>query len=466
MERRRPMIFCVNCGNQLPDDAAFCNKCGSRSGKAVHTTDGGTVHAKAPATPESQLQSSEISAAATASSQAAAASSYGAPPGRKKRGGFRKALIRIGAVLGALILIFVVLAIVFGGDPGGRITTGEAKIVGNAGISVSGGIVTVSDASSSVSGMKILVPDGALIKPVDFVIKESPIESHTFGSDFNPLTPVITIENGGLFAEKALEVTIPIKIQEGRFPMAFYYDDEAGSLEGIPTLAVEDGSIVIAARHFSDIVVTDIDVKELENVSVNSGFVPGNDDWQFANRGSSLEPGGHCAGQSISAIWYYSQMRKAQGEKALNGRFDNNLNDVKTKDFWYDDSDGYRLASMVQNTMDWKNEGVHKYFAFSGEKSYITYHCFAYSIKMSGSPQLILVYSEDHQEGHAMIVYKIKDNTMFIADPNFPGDTSRKIAYDYEKGLFSPYFSGDNATKIKEGTGRITRTSIIMRTAR
>ncbi|GAB1371795.1 hypothetical protein MASR1M45_18570 [Candidatus Kapaibacterium sp.] len=49
---------------------------------------------------------------------------------------------------------------------------------------------------------------------------------------------------------------------------------------------------------------------------ISSGFRLGVDDWEFVNRGSYISPGGHCAGQTMGALWYYYEM-KLKGEPNL-----------------------------------------------------------------------------------------------------------------------------------------------------
>ena len=58
--------------------------------------------------------------------------------------------------------------------------------------------------------------------------------------------------------------------------------------------------------------------------TVDSGFRPGVDDWQFTNYGSYVAPTGHCEGQSVSAIWYYVNQRLGGGASPLYGLYDDN----------------------------------------------------------------------------------------------------------------------------------------------
>jgi hypothetical protein len=77
--------------------------------------------------------------------------------------------------------------------------------------------------------------------------------------------------------------------------------------------------------------------------NVDTAFQPGVDDWQFPNHGSIVAPGGHCAGQSIAAMWYYDQQRLAAKAPTLYGLYDNNARARGTPQLWQDDAWDHRL---------------------------------------------------------------------------------------------------------------------------
>ena len=274
--------------------------------------------------------------------------------------------------------------------------------------------------------------------------------SQTFGSNFVPISPLITIDNGGGYSNEIVTLQIPVQIPAGNFAMAFYYDDKIGTLEGIPTIAETDSSLTIATRHFSKIVVSSIAESALSNdVEINTGFEPGVDDWQFTNYGSYIAPGGHCAGQSITALWYYTQM-KAAGELSLYNRYDES-----TPGFWYDDARAYRFASTIQEDVDW-NAWVTRYDTLKPKvqaANKIVWDEFIYSMKVTNEPQFIYIQNTNQGGGaHAMIVYGASGGALQIADPNYPGDNSREIWY--ENGEFEPYNSGANKQAILDGKGQ------------
>ncbi|MBN1260256.1 MAG: hypothetical protein JXB35_06205, partial [Anaerolineae bacterium] len=259
--------------------------------------------------------------------------------------------------------------------------------------------------------------------------------------------PLIHVDNGAVFADEPLVVEIPIQITPDEFAMAFYYDVQTGELEGIPVAQLTTDRITFVTSHFSDFVITKIPWFILENVSADTGFVPGIDDWQFTNHGSYLAPKGHCAGQAISAMWYYYEQRLRAGEPPLYGRFDNNDYSLDTPYLWQDDSWGYRFASMVHDTLiDWDDRS-RAFFKSMGEVSdRLTWGAFAYALLQTGEPQYVAIYNADG--GHAMVVYKMAQGLLYVADPNYPGRTDRVIRF--ENGAFLPYYSGASATAISE----------------
>ena len=123
---------------------------------------------------------------------------------------------------------------------------------------------------------------------------------------------MITVDNGGGYSDELMYVKVPVKVPEGYFAMGFLYDEKTKQLEGMPLVASDANSITVATRHFSSFFISMIE-KALLKKDIDSGFCPGIDDWQFTNYGSYIAPGGHCEGQSLSAMWYYCTQSRRQG---------------------------------------------------------------------------------------------------------------------------------------------------------
>jgi len=330
----------------------------------------------------------------------------------------------------------------------GSIETASPNQAGEFTAQPSGSSMTLSIPESSIDGLVITVPADAYRKPTEMKVTYAPVEDHSFGANFNPVSPLISIENGEALAAEPVELTIPVEVADDEFAMAFFYDDEQGTLEGLPLLSRDTTSITVATRHFSSVIVSAVNTALLYS-DIDSGFRPGVDDWQFANRGSYLMPGGHCSGQTTTALWYYVTKPDGPGETLYN-RYDNNGWEPASPRFWYDDSLGYRFASVVQLEDDYDG----KLFNLTQRMHVLhqeTWYLFAYSIMVTGEPQFVGIVSSAGG-GHAMVVYRVNQGTLHVADPNYPGRTDRVI--EFANGRFTPYNSGANAEAIERGQGK------------
>jgi hypothetical protein len=332
-----------------------------------------------------------------------------------------------------------------------KIKLGEEITLTQQEVTTDGATIILEDTETALDGLSISIPKDAHSENVEYKISYAEIKSNGRSKDFNPLTPMIVIENGKIFTQELITLTIPISLPEGHFAMAFYYDEDSNSLEGIPLLSLTENEIRIATKHFSKIVVTSINEEKLKNLKADSGFRPGKNGWQFDNWGSFISPMGHCAGQSISAMWYYSE-KTLKGEPHLYGSFDNNRNLIdgreKTPDLWMDDSLGYRFASVVQKEINWESEERKLFNSFSGIDDRLTYLAFAYSIHLSGEPQYVAASGENG--GHAMIVYKVEESILYVADPNYHRE-EREIVFDTTTNKFEPFISGPNIEELEKG---------------
>lgn len=341
----------------------------------------------------------------------------------------------------------------------GKITTGAFIEAGSSSIGSGGGSVRVT--TGSVAGLSIEVPANAYSSAHTISVSAAEIQSHSYGADIHPISHLIRIEAGSDYAALPIKVTVPIQLPAGHFAMGFYYDAETGELEGIPSFALTDNSITLLTSHFSgrhlsdgshggitgskpfvDVVISSIAAGEL-NGEHASTFVPGIDDWDFTNRGSYISPNGHCAGQSITAMWYYHTKKLASGQPTLFGRFD--LADGKIE---IDNPRGIRFVSVIQEQQSWPS-ALSWYNMFETPSTTklrhdsLHYFTFCYAIKVTKRPQYVGIWNG--AVGHAMIVYKAGNNKLHVADPNHPGNTTREIVL-LPTGSFAPYMAGANAT--------------------
>lgn len=351
----------------------------------------------------------------------------------------------------------------------GDITTGTKTQIATQVVDSSGGTISVNKPGDPLDGFAINVPAQAYSESHTFNVSSAPITNQSFGTDITPVSPMITVENGGGYSDELMYIRVPVKVPDDSVAMGFIYDDKTKQLEGLPLAGKDVDSVTIATRHFCTFFISMIKNIFLKN-DIDSGFRPGIDDWQFVNYGSYIAPGGHCEGQSLSAMWYYCTQPDGK-DLCLYNRYDNNGNKPATPDLWQDDSLGYRFASVIQTEKHaalsdafWDNlagvgwEKINnklqiKHIPGIGDE-YIL-NLFAYSILVTHEPQEVGICS-NAGGGHAMIAYKIVDNALYVADPNYPANKNtevRKIIFDSKNGKFEPYNSGANKKEIDAGYG-------------
>lgn len=321
------------------------------------------------------------------------------------------------------------------------VLTGPPVPVWTGTIPSTGGEVRLDGQAGPLAGMQLTIPEGAYSNSVPVQISYQPILEYPLSDKITPVTPLITIDNGGAYSDQPMTVRVPIQITTNEFAMGFLCDPQTGQFEGLPIASAGPDHITISTHHFSSFVVSVVSKKTLPD-SVNSGFAPGVDDWEFVNVGSYLAPNGHCSGQSLSAMWYYCEKRR-DGAPALYNRFDNSLYSFPTPQVQTDNVLGYTLASVIQtqNQMFWN-----PFFKALQDDAETTYLAFKYSIWVTQEPQYVSIWGTNG--GHAMVVYAVSTNVLKVADPNYPGNISREIVYEEETNRFSPYYSGPNATDL------------------
>lgn len=350
----------------------------------------------------------------------------------------------------SFVCVVLVLFAVFGSD----LAVITSPTLASEEITTDGGTIDITE--GSLEGLSLEIMPDSYDDNIEVVISTADSSDIPFVEDFNPITPLILIDNLHEYSNEPMELTIPIDIDTTEdFAMAFFYDEETGELEAIPTVSLDNDNITIATSHFSVVVVSTITIEKLmllglDVENADSGFRPGVDDWSFTNRGSFAAPNGHCAGQSITSIYYYVTRKKARGDDNLWDRFDNNGGD-KTPDLWVDDSLGYQYASLIQYKSNWRAKALDTFLDFGNESDYNVYYSFLYAIHITKNPQLIYIYEKDMDDnylgGHAMIVYKVQDSKLYVADPNYPGQANRFIEFN-AFDVLGDYSSGANATDI------------------
>ncbi len=406
---------CANCGSQVKRGNKFCHGCGHPIIPSHHRRNWNWKHVVIIALVLAIIASGTITAAVLI-------------PGNQSKSGSGG-----GGGPSPLEGSLVVQA-----QTGKINTSGSPVQVASQAVPSTGGTITVNKPGDPLNGMAIEVPAGSYSQTRTFTVSEAPITNTTFGEDFDPVSPLISIDNGGGPSEEIMTVKVPVTISEEDFAMAFFYDEKTGEIEGLPTAEMDQTSLTFATRHFTNAGVFKINKRRLVQLmdqGITIAFEPGQDDWQMPNKGSLIAPDGHCSGATLTEMWYYEEKTR-YGAPRLNGLYDNN-GGTKTPRFWFDDSNAYRLASTVQKDMNWdslKDKADRRLRA----GSQYNFLAIGYTLLKTGNPQFVAIFRTGG--AHAITAYGVKGDQAYIADPNKPGDKNRWL--NIIGGTFLPYNNG------------------------
>ena len=384
-------------------------------------------------------------------------------------------------ILAALLLLpfLVSCGVTDSGEPTEsvvRLDLGAETQLATRTIGASGGTLLVPPTADTLGGITITVPPDAYADTRTFSVSYAPITGIENGGDYSVISPLIYVENGGEYAQDMMTMKVPVDVPAGTFAMAFAWD-EASGFEAIPILDQDAGSVTLWTTHFehsaihdaplekralgqgnaagrrrSALVIIARNMEKLMNGSTATSFRPGTDDWSFRNLGSTIAPGGHCAGQSWGMMYYYMD-QKRKGAAQLNGRFDNN-GGFATPQIWHDDVAAYRYCSVLQAnynsfvkigfTLDKQLLALGRTAAFRDSLTFMAYKLAMHVTKL---PQFVTIWTGDNQSAHAMVVYGANASELNICDPNYPGNlpggNTRVIRFG--GGRFEPYTSGPDA---------------------
>ncbi len=331
--------------------------------------------------------------------------------------------------------------------PNNRISAEAPVQVATQSIGSGGGTLLYSDASDSLSGLRIDVPAGAITSSASFNVGVGAIRQHGFRSDVKLLTPLISFSNGGVMSKEPMTITIPIHNPSHRFALPFLYDEQTHKLEALSVVEQDSSKIRFLMSNFrnsktagiltlteethSSVVVLSTDAALLTE-SYDSGFQMGEDNCQFLNYGSEIAPSGHCGGQTIAAAWYY-QAKKKKGSPGLFGLYDNDGIQLTPK-IWQDDQALYRYCSLIQTHSPWS--GLKYWDNNTSERDVLSYKSIAFAIRETGCPQPLYVFDGD-KIAHAILATRVSNGIIAVADPNY--FTESKIELNKRLGDFEPY---------------------------
>ncbi len=335
----------------------------------------------------------------------------------------------------------------------GKIKTEKTVELTTQTIGSSGGQLEISGSASPLEGLQIKVPADAYTDSREFKVAYSKIVSHDLGQYFNPVSPLIEIENGGDLANKMMNLRIPAPESSGKVRMAFYYDKSSGELEGIPIVRSTPEYVELAVRHFSLVVVSEVQ-KDLiiRGGGFHTLFDPLVNGWSFVNDGTYPEAGGICAGMSIGAAYYFKNFKSGVN---LYSYFDNNGLDFPTPDVWEDDVTGLYFATAIHRIQEIfyhsNNQSISEMIYAPEEDRFWN---IIYNMLVINQPQLLYVKSTGADTAHMIIAFGYQIDSVSakiqVYDPNYPGAEST-IEFDMVQKKFKPYTSAANRKALEDG---------------
>jgi len=329
-----------------------------------------------------------------------------------------------------------------------------------------GGTLRVTKAESPLRGLTITVPAGALAGGSQWTVTELKEVRPALPPKTRQVGPAIRIRNGQGVAARPFALTLPVRLGPDSAVAAFLRDPDSGTFELLPVAARTDTSLVVLTRHFSasrmalpagtaslraeasgapaagevEVILVGASLPDLQ-VEIRVDYRPGVDDWDFSNRSSFLSPNGYCAGMSIASVYHFYARKTPHG--ALSGLYD----DIPAFDS--DNPRGIRLASVIQEAIDWSTlqseiiaQGMQETAAIWGQQAggpgwaELQMRTMALAMVVTGRPQLIGIYKEDWSEGHSIVAQAVRTSELLITDPNEPGV---ERALEFGPAGFTPF---------------------------
>jgi uncharacterized protein YfaP (DUF2135 family) len=342
------------------------------------------------------------------------------------------------------------------------VASGAKTQVASQTIDSAGGTIQVTDSSSPLNGLQIVVPEAATSDPVQFQVSYADISNvNGLPQGATPASELITIQTSGSaefnkyeMFDNPVQVTLPYSStvpNDDNSPVRFYwYDSQAGKLDSTGFLSEDKSAhtITFLTASFSDFLAVEVDISlsELTGTSytVDTGFRPATNGWFIPNYGSVLTPGGMCLGMVSYAKWFYTYHSTDTGlhAKYIQG-------DAAE---WRDDATAIQLAARahlgttgVWSSLTNEEKGWARANAREVGLSWLS------GMLVTGEPQIIglktVLTNGTYLDGsHAILTYGYSDGSFQIYDPNYPGsspsDRARLIPFTYTSGFNETYISG------------------------
>lgn len=320
-------------------------------------------------------------------------------------------------------------------------------LINHTAVGTGGATLTYSMAGDALAGLAITVPAAAYSTGTSWTVVADSSIAVPLPAEFSQVGPVLMVSNGQGYADSAISLTMPMSIPLADAVAPFYFDPTTGTLEPITLVGRNATSATLATRHFSrDLmaipgsVPTSIRGASLRTFgsvylvwlrlpaadltgTFTTGFQPGQDNWEFDNRGDYITPKGICEGMSVTEIYYYYFVTQT-GRPSLYHHFDQSLKNP------FDNVQGIRFAGSVQGDYaDFLHAGNDQVGALTalGEFTGIPATSLTASViilTMRLLHQPVLMSLRGDVGGHAVVAFKVTatpgTTTVFFADPNFP----------------------------------------------
>ncbi len=294
---------------------------------------------------------------------------------------------------------------------------GDVFGVGTYDIPVKGRVIFFNP-EDTTNSIKITFPANSYSSTKSVTLSKTRIKNSSFGEDIHPDSFLYSFDLGGEYSAKNIFIDIPIFVDTSLFSMAFLYDKITRDLDGIPTVRVSKTTpkrLSVIVRRSGSFFVSSIAKSKL-NANVQTSFDPKLDNWEFPNYGTVISPTGQFAGQSLSALWYFYE-QAAKGNPHLYGHFDADHGAEQPK-VWQDNNVGLQWAAETQQKLKWDAIAFQMIAPIDNGNVALTTSQLKYSILVTGKPQLISIIKDSTVL--PLIVYKVENGTLYVADPNLP----------------------------------------------
>lgn len=319
-------------------------------------------------------------------------------------------------------------------------------------IPTNGGSVTVTT-PGPLNGFTLAIPSGAFASALQVTVSYASSAALPHATGITVASPIITVaSNATAPAQSAFTIRIPGKIGAGKFPIVAMVDPVEGFLEALPIMSYDSTGVSAVGTVLNGTQVMEtsrhgvggrgaaltsqqmqyammlVDSSLLHTLSYDTGFLPGNDDWEFPPQGTQVYPSLSEPGEVVSERYYFLNQR-SQGAGPLWGSFE------KTPGVPVSDASGIQWSAALSLQFD---ALVQSKIAGAGARRTAnpalydrnTIQTIAASMIASGKPQIVAFV--DANSYHVVLAYSWDgpSGTLWTANPDYPGDGNRKTIWN------------------------------------